>query len=45
MAGIGSNFTMRQLALNTVAQAKVLFPGKPHAAVFEKHFKHHAIIP
>ena len=45
MAGIGRNFTMRTLALATVAKAKVLFPGKPHAAVFEKHFKHHAIIP
>ncbi|HEV7408506.1 MAG TPA: hypothetical protein VGO01_08475 [Bradyrhizobium sp.] len=45
MAGIGSNFTMRTLALATVAKAKVLFPAKPHAAVFEKHFKHHAIIP
>ena len=45
MAGIGANFTMRTLALATVAKAKVLFPGKPHAAVFEKHFKEHAIIP
>jgi hypothetical protein len=45
MAGIGRNFTMRTLALATVAKAKVLFPGKPHAAVFEKHFKNHAIIP
>lgn len=45
MSGIGSNFTMRTLALATVAKAKALFPGKPHAAVFEKHFKHHKIIP
>lgn len=45
MAGIGRNFTMRTLALATVAKAKALFPGKPHAAVFEKHFKHHSIIP
>jgi hypothetical protein len=45
MAGIGRNFTMRTLALATVAKAKVMFPGKPHAAVFENHFKHHAIIP
>jgi hypothetical protein len=44
MAGIGSGFTMRALALSTVQQARVLFPGKPHADVFEKHFKHHGII-
>jgi hypothetical protein len=44
MRGIGQDFTMRTLALATIAKATVLFPGKPHAVVFEKHFKHHEII-
>jgi hypothetical protein len=44
MASVGSGFTMRTLAIATVQQAKLLFPTKPHAAVFEKHFKHHNII-
>jgi hypothetical protein len=44
MAGIGRGFTMRTLALATVAKARQLFPGKPHAAVFEKHFRNHEII-
>ena len=44
MRGIGSSFTMRSLALATVAKAKTMFPGKPHATVFEKHFKHHKIV-
>ena len=44
MATVGSGFSMRTLALATVEQAKLLFPEKPHAAVFERHFKHHGII-
>lgn len=44
MQGIGQDFTMRTLALATVAKAKALFPGKPHAAVFEKHFRNHKLI-
>lgn len=44
MAGIGSNFTMRSLALKTIEQARQLYPDQPHAAVFEKHFKLHGIV-
>lgn len=45
MDGIGSNFTMRSLALNTVLQARQMFPGKPHGDVFEKHFQAMRILP
>ena len=44
MAGIGSDFTMRSLALKTIAQARQLYPDQPHAAIFEKHFKLHGIV-
>lgn len=44
MEGIGPNFTMRSLALRTVDQARLRYPGKPHARVLEKHFRLHQII-
>ncbi len=39
MTGLGNGFTMRTVALNTIAKAKQLQPGKQHAAVFEKNFR------
>jgi hypothetical protein len=44
MFGIGSDFTMRSLARATVEKAKLLYPGKPHAAVFQKHFRANGIL-
>ena len=44
MTGLGSGFTMRTLALNTIEMAKKLQPGKQHAAIFEKNFRALGII-
>ena len=45
MFGFGSGFTMRDLAIKTVATAKALFPAGPHAAVFEGNFRKLGILP
>ena len=45
MFGVGSNFTMRQLALETVQRAKILYPRGLHSTVFLKHFTKHKILP
>ena len=44
MEGIGRNFTMRDLAKTTVEQARLLYPGRPHAATFEANFRAHNIL-
>jgi len=45
MFDIGSNFTMRTLAVNTVKKAQELYPDKNYAQIFEARFKAHGIIP
>ena len=44
MFGMGSNFTMSQLAANTVLKAQQLYPGKPYAEIFTARFKQHKIL-
>jgi hypothetical protein len=39
MFGLGPGFKMHDLATNTVATAKALFPAGPHAGVFESNFR------
>lgn len=41
---IPAGFTMPQLAQATVDVAGELYPGRPYAAVFKKHFVEHAIL-
>ena len=45
MFGIGSGFSMRDLAKNVVDTAKTLFPMGSHATVFETEFKALNILP
>lgn len=42
--GLGHGVKMRDLAQNTVVVAQELFPDKPYASIFEKHFVRHNIL-
>jgi zinc metalloprotease ZmpB len=45
MFGLGSGFTMRDLATKTVGTAAALFSAGPHAGVFEGNFRKLDILP
>ena len=44
MEGIGRDFTMSDVAIHTIKQARLRYPNKPHASVLEKNFRLHGIL-